>query len=338
MSPAPRGRAPRRFWLPTGRQRPNPIAASLAETENRVQSAGNPGDVGLNEAGSARRNLWRHFARAGWHWVRGGVAESRRIERRDPAPEEAEPWWRDQENRLAIFENLLNWLLANIEIKPHWTALEFGVGELGFATFYKKYVQRMLALDVHDYSSFHPGAEFLLSDGKTIPLEDETVDLVMSHSVLEHVEDLRQSMQEINRILKVGGYAFLTVSPLYYASTGSHVNLPKPLLDWEHLDPSSPYHLLENPTGRAGDYLNKLTSAKILGTVGTVPWDILRYETMMETKAAPDFAVQSGIPLIDLYAQEFRLVAHRRARFASAGPAVVSPHPYPRNNHTIGSP
>ena len=288
--------------------------------------------MGIEEAITPMRGAWRRLVPTNWFRSRTFAAEPPEAPTAPAATVEPEPWWRDRKVRQAIFDDLVTWLQLNVEINRNWTALEFGVGELGFATFYKKYVQRMIALDVHDYSSFHSGVEFLLSDGKTIPLEDETVDLVTSHSVLEHVEDLHQSIREISRVLKVGGYAFLTVNPLYYAAAGSHVNGPTPLLNWEHLDPTSSYYLLENPTGRDGDYLNKLTSARMLEAVGTVPWDILRYEIRTEAKPAPDFALKGGIPAIDLYVQEFRLVAQRRARLAPNGPAVVPPHPYPRGN------
>jgi len=42
-----------------------------------------------------------------------------------------------------------------------------------------------------------------------IPLEDETVDLVISQEVLEHVKDPRKAMSEIYRILKPSGRLYL---------------------------------------------------------------------------------------------------------------------------------
>jgi len=224
------------------------------------------------------------------------------------------------------FDDLFGWLQRNLLLNPNWIVLEFGVGKHGFATFYAKHFSKVFGLDIYDYAAFHPGIEFLLSDGNNIPLPDESVDLVVSHSVLEHVGDLNQAMTELSRILKVGGFGFLTVSPLYFAATGSHVNHPSKLENWEHLDPSSEYYMLHNPIGGTGDFLNKLTSSKMLAAVGSVPWDVLRYENRYEGKKAPEFT--AAVPLAELYTREFRLIAQKRARLTEAGAVAVPAYPY----------
>jgi SAM-dependent methyltransferase len=44
-----------------------------------------------------------------------------------------------------------------------------------------------------------------------IPLPDSIYDVVMAHHVLEHIDDDRQAMREMFRLLKPGGIALLTV-------------------------------------------------------------------------------------------------------------------------------
>jgi SAM-dependent methyltransferase len=44
-----------------------------------------------------------------------------------------------------------------------------------------------------------------LYDGKRFPLDDESVDIIWSRSVLEHVKDYRDVLREMERVLKPGG-------------------------------------------------------------------------------------------------------------------------------------
>jgi len=122
-----------------------------------------------------------------------------------------------------------------------------------------------VGIDIEDYSKHHPGVEFVLSDGLSIPLPDASVHMTVSHSVLEHVGNLDQSLAEINRITKPGGYFFLTVSPLYYSAYGAHLREDgKRLENWGHLDPNSRYYLSRSPLPGAtttGHNLNGLTSS-----------------------------------------------------------------------------
>ena len=56
-----------------------------------------------------------------------------------------------------------------------------------------------------------PGAPLNLSRGEHLPYPDHSFDLILSHEVLEHVEDDRQAAAEIVRVLRVGGRAAIFV-------------------------------------------------------------------------------------------------------------------------------
>ena len=228
-------------------------------------------------------------------------------------------------SRRKTYSNLLEWAKQSIKFDKDWTLCEFGIGKKGFASFYMEKVKKAYGVDLVDYSSYHPEVEFVVSDGKHIPLPDESIDIVVSHSVLEHVEDIYSSISEINRILKVGGLAFLSVAPLYFSAEGSHVDFPIKLDNWEHLDPGSDYYMLEETWGERGDFLNKLTTKMFLSAVGAVPWNICRLDYYHDHKKAPDIIHNSDIPKQDIYIREFRFIGRKMIRFASDGPASV-PH------------
>ena len=229
--------------------------------------------------------------------------------------------WKNKTTRwlqsAAIFSKLYGYLQETVQISSRSIVAEYGIGKYGFGTFYLKKFSKVYGIDIEDYSARHPGVEFLLSDGDTIPLPNESVDLVVSHSVLEHVRDLSKSLTEINRILVVGGHAYLTVSPLYYSSFGSHVyEAGKRLDNWEHLDPTSQYFLTDNPIPHAqtsGHHLNKLTSSRFLASVGQQPWSILRYDLGLDPRDIPDYVDKSIIPELDLRIKDFKFIGQKRS-------------------------
>lgn len=192
------------------------------------------------------------------------------------------------------------------------TLLEFGVGRYGFACYYAERAGRVIGLDIRDYSEFHPGVEFIAYDGNKIPLPDGSVDAVASHSVLEHVEDIHLALSEIDRVLRVGGRNFLTISPLYYSSGGSHIRKEgKRLEAWEHLDPKSPIYLTDSPMPEdpdGGHYLNKLRVRDFLDAVGALPWDIVSFQRFYEAKPLPEYLRDQAIDPLDLSTREFRFI------------------------------
>jgi SAM-dependent methyltransferase len=205
------------------------------------------------------------------------------------------------------------------------TLLDFGSGPVGYVTLYNRHFGRCIALDVNDYARhYDESIEFMLSDGRDIPLPDRSVDVIVSHSTLEHVQDLEHTIAEMDRVLIEGGYAYLTVSPLYFSPEGGHLRVEpdaRRLSDWEHLDPTSPYYRgvdgtaarLERETHEIkNDWLNQMTTGRFLGAVGKQPWDIVRYRIKPQRdKPLPPFLLAGDLNRADLYTKEFRLIARK---------------------------
>jgi SAM-dependent methyltransferase len=71
---------------------------------------------------------------------------------------------------------------------------------------------------------------FAHADGTALPFRDGTFDLVLSHSVIEHVADPLAYLKEARRVLAPHGAMLLNTAP-YLSSSGSHLpryNLPFP--------------------------------------------------------------------------------------------------------------
>lgn len=65
--------------------------------------------------------------------------------------------------------------------------------------------------DCSEYLSEILDEEVLNASLTDLPLEDRSFDLVCAFDVIEHIEDHERAIQEMNRVLTKGGYAFITV-------------------------------------------------------------------------------------------------------------------------------
>lgn len=55
----------------------------------------------------------------------------------------------------------------------------------------------------------HEGINFICANGEVLPFEDESFDFVVFFDYLEHIEKPRQSLEEMRRVLKPGGYLYM---------------------------------------------------------------------------------------------------------------------------------
>ncbi len=70
-------------------------------------------------------------------------------------------------------------------------------------------------------------------DGESIPLDDNSVDIVLSYEVLEHVGDEDRSMAEIHRVLRDGGEIVFSVPNKWWIFETHGAYLP--LLPWNRV-------------------------------------------------------------------------------------------------------
>lgn len=113
------------------------------------------------------------------------------------------------------------------------TVLDFGCGYGGKTVEFGKHAKAVAGIEPFDnvvelaeaYRQ-HVGAknvEFKLCPHKGIPYPDASFDVVLSHDVLEHVEDPEVSLCEIARVLKPCGVAYI-VCPPYDGAFSHHLD------------------------------------------------------------------------------------------------------------------
>lgn len=103
-------------------------------------------------------------------------------------------------------------------LKPNSTYLEVGPGDCSLAFEVTKYVKKVYAVDVSTeitkYSTFPDNFELVISDGCSIPNADNSIDIVYSHQLMEHLhpDDALDQLQHIYRVLAPGGI-YICITP-----------------------------------------------------------------------------------------------------------------------------
>lgn len=236
-----------------------------------------------------------------------------------------------KEKGLLLFRHAFQWFLNSLDGKPSrdWNVLEAGQGKYGWSHLYRQYFDAVCGADLRDFSAYHPGVESIVCDlCSCIPLPDESIDLVVTHSVLEHVSDVQAVLANIDRILKPGRYVFATVSPLFYSATGAHINHPERLENWEHLDPRSSFHMSTNPlpdSQTKGHDLNRMTWSDFLGWVGKLPWSIVRTRLSFLRQDLPNWLADMPAPELDLRLKGFFLLARKELSLSQTAPLKSEP-------------
>ncbi|HSW66038.1 MAG TPA: class I SAM-dependent methyltransferase [Bacillota bacterium] len=78
------------------------------------------------------------------------------------------------------------------------------------------------------YAAEHYGApniEYKVGDGEAIPLEDNSVDVVVTFETIEHIKDYRKFLSEVKRVLKPDGLAIVSTPNDLEFAEGNHFHL-----------------------------------------------------------------------------------------------------------------
>ncbi|QHE85918.1 class I SAM-dependent methyltransferase [Hydrogenophaga sp. BPS33] len=104
--------------------------------------------------------------------------------------------------------------LAEVHLPPGGVLLDAGCGRT--APVLRKYsdiATRLIGVDLVDPRDVAAGIEYHQADLANLPVEDASVDLIISRSVFEHLVDPVSVYREMHRVLKPGGkLIFLTAN------------------------------------------------------------------------------------------------------------------------------
>jgi len=90
--------------------------------------------------------------------------------------------------------------------------LDFGCGNKPYQELFANRVDRYDGVDIEQSGHDHTNESIdYFWDGKTLPFENESYDHVISTEVFEHVFEIDNTLNEINRVMKVGADGIFTV-------------------------------------------------------------------------------------------------------------------------------
>ncbi len=129
---------------------------------------------------------------------------------------------------MAIEAIISDFLKVGIEDQ---TILDIGSGN-GEISEYFAVRNTVESVDVEDKRNAHGAANFRVVDSEVLPFDADTFDIVLSHHVIEHVEDQDKHLREIARVMKRGGIAYLATpnrsSPIMEGHVGNDLVLRWP--------------------------------------------------------------------------------------------------------------
>ena len=91
-----------------------------------------------------------------------------------------------------------------LEQNPNWKILDIGCG-------FTAHNRANVICDIQDLSKFYKNKKFIKLDGKILPFKDKEFDFVIASHVLEHVEDVKFFIKELERV-STKGYIELPTS------------------------------------------------------------------------------------------------------------------------------
>jgi ubiquinone/menaquinone biosynthesis C-methylase UbiE len=110
-------------------------------------------------------------------------------------------------------------ILETLKIEPNLVAADLGCGSGFFTIPLSREVKKVYAIDVQKKMLEFlqekirrlkiKNIEPLLSTGSEIPLEDDSVDLLLSMNTLHEFDDKERMAEQIRRVLKQGGVAVI---------------------------------------------------------------------------------------------------------------------------------
>jgi SAM-dependent methyltransferase len=121
------------------------------------------------------------------------------------------------------------------------TVLDAGCGGGGMPLSFAEEARQVVGIDLaprfrdagHRLAAEHGlrNLHFTQADGQALPFPDAAFDMVLSHAVIEHVADAALYLRELARVLKPGGFMYLSTAP-YLSFAGAHLprlKVPVPL-------------------------------------------------------------------------------------------------------------
>ena len=101
-----------------------------------------------------------------------------------------------------------NWLYEVALNEAHGTMLDYGCGGQPYKNFFSPKISRYIGVDVAAAEGIN--LDFEIEPGQRLPLEDSSIDTLLSTQALEHIDNFEFYLSECARLVRSGGILILT--------------------------------------------------------------------------------------------------------------------------------
>lgn len=163
---------------------------------------------------------WRFSRKALIDWLSAGDSQaysSSEGEAKEFFNQVASEWEEIRKNYYD--ESIVNKLVELQILKKDMTVMDLGAGDGYLSRAVADFVKKVIAVDISKEmlkelerkarESSIVNIETLEGDGRDVPAEDSSVDMVCANMYLHHIEEPELAIREMNRVLKPGGLVFL---------------------------------------------------------------------------------------------------------------------------------
>lgn len=134
-------------------------------------------------------------------------------------------------NKLIYAEHVTRYLAAKPIVRNR-VVLDIASGSGYGAQILAETAKFVYGVDVNEvainYSRKNYGSdniEYLVGDGESIPLEDNSVDVVITFETIEHIKNYKKFLNEVERVLKPDGLAIVSTPNDIEFAEGNHFHL-----------------------------------------------------------------------------------------------------------------
>lgn len=167
-------------------------------------------------------------------------------------------------------QDWFSWLFEQYQIHPGSKLLELGCGDGTFWAKNEQLIPNDWDVILSDFSSGMladaqrkltnlPSIQFEQINIETIPFPDNSFDIVAANFMLYHVENRKQGLQEIRRVLKPGGKLYAaTIGEQHLMEFGTLLSEFDPLLDFSSAANNAKAFGLENGVSQLKPFFSKV--------------------------------------------------------------------------------
>jgi SAM-dependent methyltransferase len=116
------------------------------------------------------------------------------------------PWHHRRRWIRFYLQQKLHAMIESKLVAPGKTVLDYGCGDKPYEWMFRNKFEQYIGVDL----TATEAADYVVNQEDKLPVNDQSIDFVLSTQVLEHVKETSNYLQETHRVLRANGYLLLS--------------------------------------------------------------------------------------------------------------------------------